>query len=249
MLWPDLDDRSLWIALAASALAHALALAILTGVFMALPAFTPRQVAKPTPIQVVLVQSPAPAVAPEPEATPADLRAPVVVPPEIPPKPTPRPSTTIAAVRGGENAERSDPIPAIAVGQLTDPQAAGAAYALDLALRYPVPAARAPQLRGSLVVAYPPDALRAREGKRIVALLTLDGSGTVIETKVSPDDTEFGPAVVNALKEAQFTPASIDGAPAPYWVLLEFTFITHPPEIGSGTPRMSAKRGQPSVGR
>ena len=249
MLWPDLDDQSLWIALAASALAHALALATLTGAFSAPPAFDPGAAAKPIPIQVVLVQSPAPAVAREPEVMPASLQPPEESRPETASKPAARTSASAVPIQGGQVTGRADPVPSIAVGQLVDSQAAGPAYALDLALRFPVAAARMPQLRGSLVVAYPPEALRAHEGKRVVALLTLDGSGAIIETKLSPDDSAFGPAVMSALKDAQFAPASIGGAPVPYWVLLEFTFSVDATEIGPVPPRASAKRGQPSVGR
>jgi outer membrane biosynthesis protein TonB len=187
-------------------------------------------------------------MAPEAEVLPAGPPAPAEPPPEAREKAAAHPSPVAAPRHEREDPNGPDPQPSIAVGQLADPIAAGATYALDLALRYPIAAAREPRLRGSLVVAYPPEALMAKKGKRVVALLTLDESGTVLETKLVPGDAVFGPAVLSALKDVQFTPADIDGRPAPYWVLLEFSFSADAAESGA-MPQRPSKLRQPSVGR
>ncbi len=87
---------------------------------------------------------------------------------------------------------------------------------------------------------YPSAALEAGSGGRVAALLTIDVQGRILESTLLPADGLFAPAVANALKTAQFTPAEIDGKPVPYWAIVEYYFSVARP---LATPH------QPSVGR
>jgi hypothetical protein len=85
-------------------------------------------------------------------------------------------------------------------------------------------------------------------------LLTLRADGSIAESQLVREDPLFGPAVLDALKNAQFSPAEIDGKPVPYWAIVEFVFLLGqtraPPLAERARPRRGAAYPvQPSVGR
>ena len=59
-------------------------------------------------------------------------------------------------------------------------------------------------------------------------LLLLDATGRVVDTTLFPDESLFGPAIVDALNGARFAPAEADAKPMPYWMILEFVFSMRP---------------------
>ena len=112
----------------------------------------------------------------------------------------------------------------IAVGKIDALDRLSPAQIRKLGSQYPLSVSRGPQLRATLTVAYPYDALRRRQDQRILALLILDERGRVLDTTIAPNDPQFGPAVLKALQEATFTPAEVGAAQVPYYIILEFVF-------------------------
>jgi hypothetical protein len=112
----------------------------------------------------------------------------------------------------------------IAVGNSLDPRDFDAAITALLAERYPYTPARLPRLVGGLPVLYPLKAARAGTNQRIKMLLLLDANGTILQMQSAPEDPLFAAAVVAALRNAQFAPASFEGKPVPYWAILDFRF-------------------------
>jgi len=238
------------ISLAFSALAHALIIAGLVVFLRNAEVPTRITVGDPVPLKAALQRAAVePEAAPSVEVTPvveqtkpaeaaplvatptpvkeATVREPVTVPPtkratpvEGPPQPDATPSGETsplpyptAEVRG-----------MIAVGKIESLDRLSPAQQKKLGPHYPVTVSRGPELRATLTVAYPYEALRRRQDQRILALLTLDERGRALDTTLSSNDPQFGPAVLNALKEATFTPAEVGAAPIPYWIVLEFVF-------------------------
>jgi hypothetical protein len=83
-------------------------------------------------------------------------------------------------------------------------------------------------------------------------VLGLDAQGKITSSELVVDDAIFGPVILGALKNVQFSPAQIDGKPAPYWIIIEFVFSIGRP-ASAGEPAMARNRQgfprQPSVGR
>ncbi|MEO8739804.1 MAG: energy transducer TonB [Casimicrobiaceae bacterium] len=244
--------RRLWLSFGASALAHALALAILTGLLLPTPVWI--RLGQPAALKVLL-NEPQPAETAAPPLTlaeaapPPPVIAPVTtsVPAPKPPEPLPEPPAPVlrseprpsAAPATGaqtpteampDTVAEDAPLPPgdVAVGATDSAEVMGRTLALRLAQRFPERVGKAPQLQAPLMIPYPAQAARARREARIAALLIIDASGSVLETTLTPDDTLFGPTVQNALAGAKFRPADIDGKPAPYWVVLEFVFTMRP---------------------
>jgi len=123
----------------------------------------------------------------------------------------------------------------VAVGKIASLDRLSPAQQAKLGPHYPALVSRGPELRATLTVAYPYDALRRRQDQRILALLTLDERGGVLNTILSPDDPQFGPAVLSALKDATFAPAEVGATQVPYWIVLEFVFKVDTSADAAGT--------------
>jgi outer membrane biosynthesis protein TonB len=222
------DDRRLAIAIGASLVIHALVVASLRGLLLALPAQDVGVATNFATLQAVLAgpRTEAEPVEPaplEPPVPPAlflpPLEEPLVLPTRRanipaqapPPGPVLRPGT-----------ER--PPVSISVKLIDDPTRLGAEYALTLAQKFSRRASKPPALVGSLSVVYPPAALSAGTEGSVAALLTLDTQGHVLESTLLPEGGLFAPAVADALRTAEFAPAEIDGKPVPYWTIVEFYF-------------------------
>jgi protein TonB len=251
---PDASDRRLWLAFAASALAHCLALMIFAGLLLPMPVPVWVRLGQPAVVQVLLAGPEPAAVAPQP-AMPVEVeksrpeiepvRTPLPAP--MPPQPTPEPPAPVrradprppAAPATGA-ATPTEPLPDaiaddapippgdVAVGAADTPAALGTTQALRLAQRFPKEVDTRPRLQDPLVVTYPARAARAHREARVSALLVIDADGTVLETTLLPDDPLFGPTVRDALASAKFRAAEAEGRPVPYWMVLEFVFTMRP---------------------
>ncbi len=237
-------ERRLTAAVGASIVIHALVITSLRTLIPQPPAQDVRARNNFATLQAVLA-APRTEVDPEPlaplqhPAPPALFLPPVEVPiesasqrarlPAFAPPPGPVP-------RSGSDR----PQVVISVRLIDDPSWLGTDYALSLAQRFSRRAQKPPALIGSPAVVYPSAALEAGSGGRVAALLTIDAQGHILESTLLPADGLFAPAVANALKTAQFTPAEIDGKPIPYWAIVEYYFSIVRP---LATPH------QPSVGR
>ncbi len=157
----------------------------------------------------------------EPEDAPK-VSEPAQAPDVLPP--TPQGPETVAPAAGPAAMGSRDPPVSITVGAVIDPTRFGARYAKTLAELFPDPVARPPQLRSSLVLMYPREAMETRTKARIAAILTIDELGAIAAQTLVPEDATFGPVVADALRTAQFLPAEWDGKPVRYWTILEFVF-------------------------
>jgi len=247
------SKQRLSVSLVASLLAHALAIALLTGVLQPVeltPLARPGQI---SPLEIALVGLRPIAFDPPPETPVLAAELPSIEPPlpekPVDTKPTPpvppnasarldhqppsrvvQPSAALDAEPSPDAMAIDSPPPGdVAVGAVEESARIGRTQALRLAQRFPPKVEKRPQLRAPLVVPYPPRAARARAEIRIAALVLLDAEGRKTETSLYPDDALFAPTVLAALDGAQFTPAEIDGKPVPYWTILDFIFTMRPP--------------------
>jgi hypothetical protein len=220
-------DRRLAVAVGASIIIHALAV---TSLRTLIPPPTAQDVGAPNNFAVIQAVLAGPRVVVDTEqlapleqpAPPALFLPPAQLPIETasqrarlalapPPGPVPRPGT-------------DHPQVIISVKIIDDPSWLGTAYALSLAQRFSQRAQKPPALIGSSALIYPRAALDAGTSGRVAALLTIDPQGHILETTLIPEDGLFAPAVANALKTAQFTPAEIDGKRVSYWAIVEYYF-------------------------
>jgi Gram-negative bacterial TonB protein C-terminal len=250
----DTRDRRLWLALGASALAHAVALAIFAGLLLPSPVPVWVRMGQPAVVQVLLAEPEPAKVAPQAETPVEVAKIPPEIEPTIAPLPVPAPAPTAPDLPA--SARRIDPEPPatpatgaatpteplpdavpddfpippgdVAIGAAESPEALGTTQALRLAQRFPQKVALKPRLQKPLVVLYPPRAARAFREARVSALLVIDDDGKVLETTLLPDEPLFGPTVRDALASAKFLAAEAESRPVAYWVVLEFVFTMRP---------------------
>ncbi len=228
-------ERPITFALVGSGIVHALLAIVITMRLVTLP--DPRPVGTSPDVRAVLQYTtlPEPPPLPDPiERIAMPTLAPLIVPllpPEPPPSdtasartaPVAPPSASPAAAMARIEPRALDPNGSVTVGVLTDAQRVGPAVAA-MTDRYRTRPDRAPRLTAALIVPYPTAARRSRTSARITAVLDIDEGGRIAGTHLVPDDATFAPAVVEALKDARFTPAEVATHPVPYWAVLEFDF-------------------------
>ena len=252
------DDRRLSIAFAGSLVLHALVLAALRGLpaepytfaeggVGSIPAL--QAVLAGPPIELQTMMEPLP---PEPMID-TPLLAPALIKPVETTFGRTRPPTTPIPGGGPMRPGPASPEASVAVGTIADPGKLGQDYAAQLAQRFPNPVQVVPMLLGAPVVAYPRAALESGIEGRFAAVVMVDDRGKATDTRLVVEDPLFGPAVLDALKRAEFAPAQYDGNPVPYWAIVQFTFsIGRPtaPSVASAPPAAPARSArQPSVGR
>jgi TonB family protein len=250
-------DRRLSIALATSVLIHALTLAALRGFIPTVHTYAGGGVGPAAALQAVLAGPPI-ELQPMDPLTPEPMIDKVLLAPALM-KPVEtsfgRIQAPTAFLPGGGPTKAGAPSPEVnmAVGTIADPAVLGSDYVAQLAQRFPNRAAKVPMLIGAPVVIYPRPALEAGIEGRFAAVVTLDALGHITESRLVVEDPLFGPAVLDALKTMQFTPAEFDGGPIPYWAIVEIVFrIGRPgtPDVASAPPRSRVPLPrQPSVGR
>jgi hypothetical protein len=252
------DDRRLWVAVGASLVVHALTIAALRGLVVPIYAYPQAGPGSFAVLQAVIAGPKSEPVPPEPTAAEPTVEPNLLLPPATnpieaadrhPPRQT-GPLPGGAPDRSGPNT----PEVSIGVGTIEDPARIGADYVARLAERFPDRVAKPPVLVGTPIVVYPAAALETRTERRVAELLTLRADGSIAESRLVHEDPVFGPVVLDALKDAQFAPAEIDGKPVPYWAIVEFVFLLGQPRAPTAAERGSARRGtlyqpQPSVGR
>lgn len=225
--------RRLQLAVALSVLAHVTILGALTRLPRPVPLPLPVAIGAPFVLHAVLQGQLAVVPPPQPEFAPVPEPPPLLTQPAVAAKaPEPisvNPVSTFGR-RQGPPVQSADSDKAtfaqgrVTSGYLKDPKALGDLNAVNLALRYPTTISKPPALRGSLSVVYPLEALMARVGMHIAAVVTVDVDGNVVGAVASPADPWFGPAIMAALQGARFTPAEINGERIPYWVIFDFDF-------------------------
>jgi TonB family protein len=251
------DERRFSVALGASLVIHALAIATLRGLTPVIYAAPQAGVGAFSALQAVLAgpQTPPPPVEPTAEdVTVPELVVPAATQPVVPvPERPPQPSAPLA----GSNPARlgpNTPDVSIAVGTLDDPARLGQEFVTRLAQRFPEPVAKVPMLLGSPIVAYPQAALEGGIERRVAVVLTLRADGSIEDMQLAREDPLFGPVVLEALKTVKFAPAEIDGNPVPYWAIVEVVFSLSRPATAPSAARAPARRGlifprQPNPGR
>ncbi len=108
--------------------------------------------------------------------------------------------------------------------------------AATLQQRFPQVPARLPRLNGTLSVMYPTKAAMQGRSKSLGALLSIDDEGRITDVRVSPQDPDFAMAILTALRNARFTPATVDGKAVPYWAVMSFDFAIDGPTGPDGRP-------------
>jgi hypothetical protein len=253
-------ERRLSIAIAVSVLIHALTLAALRGLIPSVYSYAAGGVGTVAALQAVLAGPPIEVQPEEPlPLLPLPmLNTKLLAPPVMKPVETTfgrtRPPPSGLPGGGPSRPGQTTPDANVAVGTIDDPARLGSDYAAQLAQRFPDRAAKVPMLLGAPVVVYPSTALEQGIEGRFAAVVTLDALGHIKDAKLVVDDAIFGPAMLNALKSAQFAPAEFDGNPVPYWAIVEFIFTIGRPATVASTPSATARNRtlpprQPSVGR
>jgi outer membrane biosynthesis protein TonB len=226
-------------ALLLSVIAHLLIFGLLIRLPRPVPLSFPVTFGQSFALQAILNGQIAPAPTPEPEpelvsepqvpelTQPATTQAPAIVPPV-------KNESSFGRRQGPvtQNADADNAIPVrgrVTMGVLKNAKELGDLTAIKLAVRFPTAASSPPVLRGSLSVIYPPEALLASVGMRIAAVVVVNDSGNIVEVTTSPPDPWFGPAIMNAIAGAKFTPARIDGQRVTYWTILDFEFTIDKP--------------------
>jgi TonB family protein len=251
------DDRRLSIAIGASLVIHALTIATLRGLMPAINissqpgvgggVTTLQAVIAAPSLEPIALQEPLPRLQIDPNL----LLPPALRPIELLDRRPLSQTESAGSVTYRSGSDRRQV--SIAVGTIDDPARIGPDYVARLAQRFPHRAAKRPALLGSPIVTYPAGALESGTERRVTILLTLRADGSIADSQLTYDDPLFGPAALEALKSAQFTPAEIDGKPIPYWAIVEFVFsLSQPssaPSARSYARRGAAYPGYPSVGR
>jgi len=250
------DERRLSIAVGASFLIHAIAIALLRGLVPGVYADASGGTGS-FALQAMLAgpsieaTGPLDAVSFEPIIDRNLLLPPMANPME---QAIDRASSATAPLPGRSSAPTGQGSPdlSIAVGTIDDPARVGQDYVTQLAQRFPERAQKVPMLLGTPVVVYPQTALERGAQGRVAVLLTLDADGKIVDSKLMSDAPLFSPTVLEALKDVKFAPAEIDGKPVAYWSIVEFVFLTSRTTTAAGAaPRAAGKPAprQPSVGR
>jgi outer membrane biosynthesis protein TonB len=233
-------EGRLSIALGASIALHVVAFVVLVSVMRFSPSAYPFGQDGNIVLQAMLTaQSGTQPAEPEPMAAVEPLSAPTT--PVAPTKPIPAPVEQAPAPAGNAGSS-SQPSPIAAAGApdppvmittraLSDLGKLPPSYAEVLAQRFTDPVQKSPELRVPLLVLYPREALDERKDARITVALAITENGEISEKTIIPDDPVFAPAIVEALKEARFNPAEIDGRAVAYWAIIEFVFT-----VGQRTP-------------
>ncbi|HEY8211747.1 MAG TPA: TonB family protein, partial [Myxococcaceae bacterium] len=96
---------------------------------------------------------------------------------------------------------------------------------------------RAPELVKFVQAAYPEDAQREGLSGDVKLAVTIAADGSVADATVTaPAGHGFDEAAVEAVKQFTFTPAEVDGAPAPIQIEYVYHFTLEVPDAGSAPP-------------
>ena len=158
---------------------------------------------------------------------------PIPAPAEQPPAPAGKPETSVEPKATAATGTPDPPV-MITTRALRDLTKLPSASADVLRQRFAEPVQKHPELSVPLLVLYPREALDGRKDARITAALAITEIGEIADKTIIPDDPVFGPAIVEALKDARFNPAEVDGRAVAYWAIIEFVFSVGPAARTSG---------------
>jgi TonB family protein len=225
---------------------HAGLLATFGWMLRAMPPTVARTGAAMAPplLQAVLISPPIAMIAmPQglPLLTPTPLPMAMLPAPLLPePAPAPMRTTTLEGI-AVDAATIAAPLDLIPVGRITYTQGdRGRRFGNDLTsimtADYPRFPSRLPSLNGALSIRYPTKAASEGRGISMAVLVMLSADGHVVGTKVAPSDPEFAMAVLTALRNALFKPATLNGEPMAYWTAMTFNFSIDQPTGRDGRP-------------
>ncbi len=106
---------------------------------------------------------------------------------------------------------------------------------------------RAPELLGFVQADYPPGAAEAGKTASVKMAVTIDVEGAVSDVSVvEPVGEGFDEAAVTAVKRFRFSPAEVDGVPAPVTIeyVYHFTLAAPPPSEAPPAPARAVLKGQ-----
>jgi TonB family protein len=96
---------------------------------------------------------------------------------------------------------------------------------------------KAPELVHFVEAVYPPEAAAAGKTASVELVLTLDAQGQVADAQVvTPVGEGFDEAALAAVRQFQFTPAEVDGVPAPVQIQYVYHFVLKPPPVVEDAP-------------
>ncbi|OJH34652.1 TonB family protein [Cystobacter ferrugineus] len=94
-----------------------------------------------------------------------------------------------------------------------------------------------PELVRSVEAVYPPEAAAAGKTASVEMVITIDAQGAVSDAQVTrPVGDGFDEAALEAVRQFQFSPAEVDGVPAPIQVQYVYNFVLQPPKVEESAP-------------
>ncbi|PTL77840.1 TonB family protein [Vitiosangium sp. GDMCC 1.1324] len=96
---------------------------------------------------------------------------------------------------------------------------------------------KAPELVHFVEAVFPPEAAAAGKTASVEMLITIDEKGQVSDAQVvKPVGDGFDEAALAAVRQFQFSPAEVDGAPAPIQIQYVYNFVLQPPKVEESAP-------------
>jgi TonB family protein len=96
---------------------------------------------------------------------------------------------------------------------------------------------KAPELVHFVEAVYPTEAAQAGKTAAVEMLITIDEKGQVSDAQVTtPVGEGFDEAALAAVRQFQFTPAEVDGAPAPIQIQYVYNFVLQAPKVEESAP-------------
>ena len=96
---------------------------------------------------------------------------------------------------------------------------------------------KAPELIRFVEAVYPPEAAQAGKTASVEMLVTIDEKGGVSDVQVTtPVGEGFDEAALAAVRQFQFSPAEVDGVPAPIQIQYVYNFVLQPPKVEESAP-------------
>jgi len=96
---------------------------------------------------------------------------------------------------------------------------------------------KAPELIRFVEAVYPTEAAQAGKTASVEMLVTIDEKGAVSDAQVTtPVGDGFDEAALAAVRQFQFSPAEVDGVPAPIQIQYVYNFVLQPPKVEESAP-------------
>lgn len=120
-------------------------------------------------------------------------------------------------------------------------------HEVDAGVHIPV-LTRAPTLTRFVEAQYPKEAAAEGLSAEVKLAVTIGADGKVADAQVTaPAGHGFDEAAMEAVKQFEFTPAEVDGQPAPIQIEYVYHFVLKPPEPDGGVPFAEGGVPEPTV--